>query len=78
MAKRLTFSIFHTTGEKIKNINCIHKWLKDLNCQHYTQVVKRLKYQTYTSAAKRLNISTLCISGLKVKDINIIHMRLKG
>jgi len=41
-----------TSGQKVKNVTAMHKWLKGWTCQHYTQVVKRLK------------MSTLYLSGL--------------
>ena len=38
-----------------------HYWLKGYWCQHYAQVVKRLK------------MSIVCTSGEKVKHVNIMH-----
>jgi len=33
----------------VKNVNIIHRWLKGKNCQHYAQMLKRLKmYTLYT------------------------------
>ena len=51
MVKHLKMSTLYTRGSKVNNVNIMHKLLKGLRCQHYTQVAKRLK------------MSTLCKSG---------------
>ena len=56
----------------------IHKWVKVLKCQHYSQVGKRLemsifyisdgKFKIFNIMHKWLNMSTLYKSGLSVKQ----------
>ena len=70
-------STLNTSVWKVNNFNIIHKWLKENKCQHYTQVVKRIKKcqnytqvvkrikkcQYYTQVVKRLKMSILYTSG---------------
>jgi hypothetical protein len=46
VGERLNISTLYTNGQKVKNINIIHKWSKGQKYQHYTQAVKRCPNST--------------------------------